>query len=153
MAITKKQIAVIHIAKAKTGMSDDAYLDMLRSMGVGSSTELDQSGFDEIMRRFKSGGFKRVHSSAKKSGMHRDPALENRRLLEKIGALLADMKLPWSYADAIARRMYRIEKVRWCGAEQLRGIVVALLKKQEKIPEKETMDESGAGERPDAAGR
>lgn len=144
--LTNKQIAVIHTAKARVGMTDEEYLGMLQSLGVGSSKELDQAGFDVAMERFKAAGFRKFHKSAKKSGMDKPPAKEKARLLDKVSALLADMELPWAYADALAQRMYRVRMVRWCGAEQLRGIITALVKKQEKIQKKEMENEIDDGQ-------
>ena len=47
--------------------------------------------------------------------------------LKKIEALLAEARRPWSYADAIAKRMYRVERVAWCTPDQARGLVAALV--------------------------
>jgi phage gp16-like protein len=44
----------------------------------------------------------------------------------KVEALLADAGRPWSYAVRLAKRMYRRDKLEWCGPEELRGIVAAL---------------------------
>lgn len=59
MALTKKQTALIHVAKAQLGLSDDDYRAVLRDeAGVGSSRNLDNDGFDAVMERFRSLGFK-----------------------------------------------------------------------------------------------
>lgn len=51
----------------------------------------------------------------------------------KIEAQLADMKAPWSYADAIAQRMFGIARVAWVRKDdQLAAIVAALHVEQEK---------------------
>ncbi|MOA08317.1 hypothetical protein D3C78_1280730 [compost metagenome] len=48
-------------------------------------------------------------------------------MITKIEAQLADMGLPWSYADAIARRMYGIERCAWLrDPKQLKGMIAAL---------------------------
>ncbi|MBC2703982.1 phage protein GemA/Gp16 family protein [Desulfobacula sp.] len=51
---------------------------------------------------------------------------DRRRLVGKIGAVLADLKLPWSYADGISTKMFNINKVEWCSPQQLYKIVAAL---------------------------
>jgi phage gp16-like protein len=48
-------------------------------------------------------------------------------LLSKVGAILADMKLPWSYADSIAKQMHGIRFVEWCNPAQLHKIVAAMV--------------------------
>ncbi len=47
-------------------------------------------------------------------------------LIGKIGAILADTKRPWSYADGIAKQMFKIQFVEWCSQVQLRKVVAAL---------------------------
>ena len=51
---------------------------------------------------------------------------DKRRLIGKIGAVLADLKLPWSYADGISTKMFNIDKVEWCTPQQLYKVVAAL---------------------------
>ena len=44
----------------------------------------------------------------------------------KIEALLADAGRQWAYAHAIAKRMYRVEKLEWCDRDQLTGVISAM---------------------------
>ncbi|MCY1306732.1 hypothetical protein D9M70_566080 [compost metagenome] len=54
-------------------------------------------------------------------------------LITKIEAQLADMKLPWAYADALARQMFKIQRVAWIRKpDQLTALVSALHVEQEK---------------------
>lgn len=53
-------------------------------------------------------------------------------LLSKVGAILADMKLPWSYADGIAQQMHGIRFVEWCSKDQLNQVVVSMVVFQRK---------------------
>ena len=57
---------------------------------------------------------------------------DNQPLVGKIHALLADMKLPWSYADGIAMQMHGVDIVEWCEKTQLVGVVSALVVEQKK---------------------
>lgn len=58
MALSKAQIGVIHVAKAKLGLDDEAYRDVLeRLAGVRSSKDLDRAGFDVVMTEFERLGF------------------------------------------------------------------------------------------------
>lgn len=59
MALTRKQIALIHVAKTRLGLDDDDYRAVLRGeAGVGSSRDLDNDGFDAVMARFRALGFR-----------------------------------------------------------------------------------------------
>jgi len=46
--------------------------------------------------------------------------------VKKIHAILADMKLPWSYVDGIAKKRFGVEFVEWCEAGDLFKIVQML---------------------------
>lgn len=131
--INRKQLALIHLAKSQVKMSEEDYRAALREVGVESSKDLDRKGFEALMRKMTAEGFVgRVHASAKKSGMDKPAPEEKRALLGTIGALLADMKLPWAYADGIAKRVCKVEKVRWCVPEQLLKVVAALVYHQKR---------------------
>jgi len=53
--------------------------------------------------------------------------------MKKIEALLAEMKAPWAYADAIAKQQTGIEKVTWVrNKKQLSAIIAALDKELKK---------------------
>ena len=59
MALTKKQTALIHVAKKQLGLGDDDYRAvLLHEAGVESSRDLDNDGFDAVMERFRDLGFK-----------------------------------------------------------------------------------------------
>lgn len=61
MPLSKKQKALIHVAKAKLGLGEDAYRSCLVQIaGVESSAELDRDGFDAIMGYFEYLGFRPV---------------------------------------------------------------------------------------------
>ncbi len=119
-------LAMIHIAKAQLGLDDDTYRSMLYTLArVYSAADLDYAGRMKVLEHMKSkGGFKSASSK---------PAVNKQKqaLIGKIAALIADMKLTWAYVDGIAKQMYKRDKVQWCTPYELRGIVTALIKKQE----------------------
>ena len=142
----RRDLAKIHIAKKQLGMDNETYRDMLYNVAeVRSAADLDRRGRSAVIGRLKSLGFKvshkkgrgykSAHKSARASGMHRSSSPERAPLLSKISAILAELKLPWSYADAIAKHMYKVDKVRWLYPDQLRGVTVALIKRQKKLKE------------------
>lgn len=56
--ITKAQISLIHVAKARLGLSDEDYrAALLNHGGVASSRALTAAGFDALMRHFAACGF------------------------------------------------------------------------------------------------
>lgn len=59
MALTKKQTALIHVAKKQLGLSDERYRFILRKMaGVESAKDLDQTGFEYVMKAMMALGFR-----------------------------------------------------------------------------------------------
>lgn len=124
-AIRKRQLAQIHIAKSDLGLDDDTYRALLQDVaGVDSAARLNAKQRAAVLERFESKGWK----NKKHKGKPRTVSADKAPLISKIGALLADMKLPWSYADGIAKQMYKVERVGWCKQNQLRAIIAALVK-------------------------
>ena len=59
MALTRKQTALIHVAKKQLGLGDADYRAvLLDAAGVDTSTDLDNDGFDAVLKRLKALGFK-----------------------------------------------------------------------------------------------
>lgn len=54
-------------------------------------------------------------------------AEDKQSYLKKIGAILADMKLPWSYTDSIAKNRFGIEKTEWLQEDQLKKVMQMLI--------------------------
>ena len=125
-----KQLAQIHIAKKELGLDDDTYRALLFDVaGVDSSSKLNESQRYAVLKRFKQKGWKNMGQKGKSANV----AEWKKPLMSKIGALLADMNLPWEYANGIAKQMYQVARVDWCNDEsQLRGIITALVKRQRK---------------------
>ena len=126
MAINNKQKALIHVAKSKTGMTDDEYRAMLDGLGVTSSKELDHAGFEAAMRQFKSLGFK-------STGRYRRPASSKDRLKAKVIAIRTDLNLTEGYLDGMVKNMKfknrdgePIASWHWLDANQLHKLVAAL---------------------------
>lgn len=142
-SVRKRDLAKIHIAKKELGFDDETYRDILEQIaGVRSSALLDEEGRILVIKRFKELGFKPTvkkergyrsfHKSALKSGMHMPTSADRAPLLSKIGAILADLKLSWAYADGTAKKMFGIERVRWLNPYQLSKVAVALIYNQKR---------------------
>jgi phage gp16-like protein len=131
--IEKRHIALVHVAKTKLGLSEESYRDMLASVGVASSKDLNTLQFEEIMSRFEAAGFVSKNQDRRKSFQQNRQAQEKRAgaprtalLMGKVGAILADTGLPWTYADGVAKKMFGLDSVRFCNETQLWKVVAAL---------------------------
>jgi hypothetical protein len=59
MSIGPKKKALVHIAKEDLHLDEESYRQILKSVaGVESSTQLNQEGFQRVMRRFQEMGFR-----------------------------------------------------------------------------------------------
>lgn len=122
------QIAKIHIAKAQLGLDDEEYRALLgRVAGVSSAKDLNPRQMGAVLAAFEALGWQ--PQAPKKQGRKRPKVAESRQLLlGKIEAQLAAAGLTWAYADGIAKRQSKVERVEWCDASQLQGIIAALRK-------------------------
>ncbi|MGO9375445.1 MAG: phage protein GemA/Gp16 family protein [Syntrophobacteraceae bacterium] len=125
--IGKKEVTLVHVAKSQLGLSEDEYRGMLSSVGVSSSKELDYRGFDELMNKLRACGFKPLGGSKRAAGMHSDLLKEKQPMLSKIGAILADLDMPWPYADKVAKKMFGVDRLRWCTTDQTWKVLQALI--------------------------
>lgn len=119
MAISRKKIALLHIAAQQVGLTEAEYRGLLASVGVSSSVQLSEGQFDTIMAHLKRAGF--VYRKPKGN-----PTPSKKKLLKKLDAQLAALDLKRGYADGIARAMFGIDCVHWCTAAQLHKIVAAM---------------------------
>jgi phage gp16-like protein len=130
----KAELAKIHIAKQQLGLDDETYRAILRAIcNVDSSKDLDANGRAKLLAHFKQHGFK---PKLPKNGVNHHPnrpkSTANNPQLKKIEALLATAKQPWAYAIAIAKHMFKKEKLEFCTGQELRAVIIALIKQQAK---------------------
>ena len=59
-------------------------------------------------------------------------------MIRKVAAILADMKLPWEYADSIARDRFGVEVVEWLNAGDLHKVVQMLVIHQKRHQNRQT---------------
>ena len=125
----KKDLAIIHMAKAQLGLDDETYRQKLHGMfGKSSASQLTIDERRQLINSFKRAGFK-VQRKTQSVAKHKQ------RLIAKVDALLYSMELKRPYADAIAFQMYKINQFVWCNDGQLRGIITALTNKQKADPD------------------
>ena len=127
----KTDLAKIHLAKKELGMDDETYRAMLNNVaGVTSAKDLDVKGRMDVLSHMRSCGIKFKKS---KAGSYPGKPHNMDEQRGKIEALLADMKLEWAYADALAKRMFKVERVAWVKkGEQLKALITALSNEQTK---------------------
>lgn len=124
-------LAPIHCAKRDLDMDDDSYRALLqRIAGVRSSRDLSPRAARRVLDEFERLGW--FDKRGKAPGRPRNfSALPNR--VSKISAQLADLGLPWAYADGIARQMYQIQRIAWLRRpDQLDAVIAALHREQTK---------------------
>ena len=125
--LTKKQLAIVHVAKHKTGMTDEEYRELLSGrFGVETSKNLTLAQLDELLDHFEKLGFKN------KSKRYSKPAEAKKRLVAKVKAIQADVGLNDAYLDGIARRIAKVDSWIWASPDQLRKIVAALTYHQKR---------------------
>jgi len=120
--ISNDKKAVIHIAKAQVGMSDDEYRDLLGSVGVESSKDLNNKTFALVMTRFEKFGFKTTSKTRSRRKINNLPK-DKVALMKKLEAIILDMDLTWGYVDAIARKRFNVETAQWLAGEELFKLV------------------------------
>lgn len=139
----QRDLAAIHAARRQLRLDDDTYRAFLARVSATcgspcrSSAELSAQQRAAVLDEMRRLGASRPATGAKRAGFpgrpHNAEAAAMPATFTKVEALLADMRAPWSYADAIAKRMFGIERVAWVRKEdQLAAIVAALHVEQEK---------------------
>lgn len=126
----------VHAACRQLGLDDDARRDFMHAhAGVRSTNDLDLHGCQRVLDAARKVGATRP-APEKYVGRHPGYPETCRRgcgaLLEKVEALLADMKLPWAYATATLRQMHHNMRLEWATARQLHDLVAALCVEQKK---------------------
>ncbi|MGQ0700398.1 MAG: phage protein GemA/Gp16 family protein [Panacagrimonas sp.] len=121
-----RELARIHVLKAQLGLDDDQYRTMLHVVArVESSKDLDTHGRRQVIEH--------LEAHAKRAGVatpvRQKPADAKARQVAKIRALLINApggRRDDAYADAMAQRMFQVQRFTWCSSEQLHKIIGAL---------------------------
>lgn len=126
MSIRNVQLSKIHIAKKDLGLDDETYRALLaRVAGVRSAKDLSPRQIGAVLAEFGRMGWESI--PAKNHGRKAPKAAPDReKLVGKIEAFLAEAKRSWAYADGMAMRMFKVERVEWCDTDQLRRMIAAL---------------------------
>jgi phage gp16-like protein len=141
-----KQIKLIHTLKGALGLSDDDYRAVLAGYGVITSKAMSDRQAAGLVADLeakalaagvwqKKGARKKVgkrpHNAERKRGQKLDQASRARQL-EKIEALLTVGGKPWGYADSLAQRICKVDRVAWVATGDLYKIITALRKQAQR---------------------
>lgn len=127
---TKKQIQLIHIAKAKLNLDDDAYRALLWDRcRVRSSKELTRAQATKLIDELAHKGGINPRKGRPRNMQRPDSRAAQ---LRKIEALLTVGRKPWAYADALAKSICKVDKVAWVPDSQLYKIITALRKQAQR---------------------
>ena len=128
MSLSKKQVAILHVAKAKLGMSDASYRSTLAQLaGVETSTDLDQGGFEAVMGFFEYLGFAPTRASGPDYG--RRPGMASFAQLELIRVLWHEYTEGRGTPDGLVKwveRCFHVASLRFLKAGDARKAIVAL---------------------------
>jgi hypothetical protein len=132
--LSARQLARIHILLQEIGLDDDDYRQLLVEIGgvrpkpgkKPSGNDLTPLGRGKVLDHLsKLAGHDPYRPSAEE--------IAGNPQLQKIGALLADAKRPWSYllakgdnGQVLLHRLTRKERLRFCTAEDLGKVIAAL---------------------------
>lgn len=118
----------IQIARRQLGMDDDTYRAMLmRTVGATTSKGLTPRQIGRVLAELERLGFQPTSPRKAPAGRQTaEPAPERAALIGKIERQLAEAERTIAYADGMARRMFKVERVEWCDPDQLRRLVAAL---------------------------
>ncbi|ENE1253427.1 regulatory protein GemA [Stenotrophomonas maltophilia] len=124
----RAQIAKIHLAKTQLGLDDDTYRGLLhRVTGKDSTASMTTAERDQVVSELRRLGFtpsKKAGSGAAYPG--RPETVDDTPMLRKVEALLTEAGRPWSYALAVAQRMFKVDRLEWLKGDQLHRLVAAL---------------------------
>ncbi|MBU8910673.1 MAG: regulatory protein GemA [Desulfobacterales bacterium] len=130
--IDNNKKAVIHIAKAQVGMSDEEYRDLLSSVGVESSVDLTNRTFGKVMARFEELGFRTTSKTRSVRKVNNLPETKT-QVMKKIEAIILDMGLSWAYVDSIAQKRFNVETAQWLETDDLFKVLQMMVIHQKRI--------------------
>ncbi|WP_281687592.1 gp16 family protein [Pseudomonas citronellolis] len=123
--MSSKGRQLIQIARRQLGMDDDTYRALLgRVAGVRSSTALSPRQVGLVLAELERLGWQPTRKPTGRAAPTVAP--DRQALVGKVEAFLAEAGRPWSYADAMALRMFKVERMEWLDAGQLGRLVAAL---------------------------
>lgn len=127
----RRELAAIHVLASKQLRLDrDTYEALLqRVSGVNSAADLDSAGRSKVldeMKRLQGVAQHQARNAVPAPGTPPNARDELAAMMGKVGAILTETGKSWNYAQGIARRMFKVQRVEWLKPEQLHKLVAAL---------------------------
>lgn len=121
MALTPRQVKLLHIAKSKTRMDDDTYRALLGRYGASSSKDphLQPAHYHEMMDLFAGLGFVPGPRAATAAG-------GTRAQMAQIERLCAQYQVDDRRLQGIVKRVTGRDALKWCGRKDLSKVIQAL---------------------------
>ena len=120
-------LAKIHIAKKDLQLDDATYraaISMISNDKTDSSAKLNRRQRLDLVEHFKSLGWQ--DKPRKRRPKNMDKPGSRAAQLGKIGALLTIGKKSWAYADALAKRICKVDSITFVNDGELYKIITAL---------------------------
>ena len=122
----QKRISKIHIAQQQLGLDDATYRSLLaQATGKTSCKDMTDNELAAVLNLLQQKGF---GADVGAKAYQRTPLhfAEQGAMMRKMGALLTQTGKTWGYAHGMARKMFGVETVQRCDAEQMRKVLAAL---------------------------
>lgn len=135
MGLTNKQKAVLHVAKARLGLDEETYRDMLEAQaGVRSSTALDYRGFLAVMKHLEACGFSKCGMRNAERGEKRErPGMATEAQIRKIKAVWLSLAgsyysrgQEWRALRGFLRKRFRVEHENFLTIDVARQVIEAV---------------------------
>ena len=129
MTISNPQKTILHVAKAKLGLDDETYRQVLvRVAGVTSSKDLDYAGFQAVMGFFDYAGFRPTGIGAPRYGNR--PGMASFAQLELIRELWRELHREAEVnEEALAGwllKYHKVHSMRFLTLDAARKVITAL---------------------------
>jgi phage gp16-like protein len=119
------QLSKIHIAKKDLGLDEETYRSLLKRV-TGATSAKDLGPMQVVAVLAELGRLGWQPKSKPKGRSAPNVAPDRAKLVGKIEAFMAEAQRPWEYADGMAKRMFKVDRVEWLDAKQLGSMVSAL---------------------------
>lgn len=127
------RIKAVHAACRALGLDAEARHDLqLTLTGKASLADMSFAEVTAVLDHLKAGSGYRGPAGKPK-------AVDTDAQLQKIEALLADMKLPWAYihkskaGPSMVKRLTGKDRIEWADAAGKQAVITALVKRQQKV--------------------
>lgn len=123
-------LAAIHVAKAKLGLSEDEYRDLMATVcsGVRSAAELDFTGRKRFLAHLNA--CLKARQAPQPARVVRQPLTPSQRLIWSLWMQLADAGLvaqrTMSAVEAFAARQTGVDKLDWLNGKQEELVIESL---------------------------